>query len=148
MKIFVDIQKRRRVLNHIGPCPEPYLIVSSLREIAVVDLTSVYKKSIIQARFAISNIVIDPVRQLLYFQDHESIYQSNSDGSSTSPVPVSKNIRIWTFTFDWLDHKRFFFVKSHNKRLIMSGFVDFHHYRQFVKHTEDILSLAVDPSYG
>ena len=136
------------MLNHIGPCPEPYLIVSSEKEIAVVHLTSVYKKSIIEGRSAISNIVIDPVRQLLYFQDGKGIYKSNSDGSSTSPVPVSKNIHIWTFTFDWLDHKRFFYVESHYKRLIMSGFVDFHHFREFVRHTEDILSLAVDPSYG
>ena len=136
------------MLNHTGPCPEPYLIVSSKKEIAVVDLTSVYKKSIIERRSAISKVVIDPVRQLLYFQDGESIYQSNSDGSSTSPVPVSKNISIRTLTFDWWGRKRFFFVQRQNKTMIMVGSVDFQHLRQFVNHTKDILSLAVDPSYG
>ena len=134
------------MLNHTGPYPEPYLIVSSKKEIAIVHLTSVYKKSIIEGRSAISNVVIDPFRQLLYFQDGKRIYQSNLGGSNISPV--SRLIGIWTFTFDWWSRKRFFFVQSQNKRVIMIGFVDFLHLRKFVNHTEDIVSLTVDPSYG
>ena len=132
-------------MNYIGPYPEPYLILGSKREIAIVDLTSVYKKSIIHGRSAISNHVIDPFHQLLYFQDGTRIYQSNLEGSNTSLV--CRNISIWTFTFDWLG-KRLFWVHSTNRRIIIVGSVDFQGSRLFLNHSEDILSLAVDPNFG
>ena len=133
------------MLNSTGPYPEPYLIVSSKKEIAIVDLTSVYKKSIINGRQDIRNSAIDPTKKLLYFQDETSIYQANLEGSSTSLI--SKNFAIWTFAFDWWS-KRLFWVDSENKRTVMVGSIDFQHSSQFVNHNEDILSLAVDPSFG
>ena len=133
------------MLNYTGPYPEPYLIVSNRKEIAIVDLTSVYKKSIIQGSWCIKNHAIDPFRKLLYFQDGVNIYRSNLDGSNTSLVP--NNFDTWTFTFDWLG-KRFFWVESKNKTIITVRSVDFQYSIPLVNHKEDILSLAVDPSYG
>ena len=133
------------MLNFTGPYPEPYLIVSSRKEIGIVHLTSVYKKTITDGRIAISNFFIDPFRQLLYFHDGMSIYQSNLDGSNTSLV--NGNFDIWTFAFDYMG-KRLFWVHSTSKRTIIVGSLDFQNSRQFVIHKKDILSLAVDPSYG
>ena len=133
------------LFNYTGPYPEPYLIVSSRKEIAVVDLTSVYKKSIIQGRWRIKSHAIDPFQKLLYFQDGVNIYRSNLDGSNTSLVP--NNFDTWTFTFDWLG-KRLFLVESRNKTIITVRSVDFQYSTPLVNHKEDILSLVVDPSYG
>ena len=133
-------------LYHLtGPYPEPYLIVSSRKEVAIVDLTSVYKKSIVHRRSAISKSAIDPFQKLLYFQDGTRIYQSNLGGSNTSSV--SRDFDIWAFAFDWWG-KRLFWVQSKRKSIITVGSINFQHSRVFVDHKEDILSLAVDPSYG
>ena len=139
------------ILNYAGPYPEPYLIVSSRNEIAIVDLTSVYSKSIIDGKRqhkAIRNFNIDPLRKILYFQDGMSIYQSKLDGSNATFVSKNeRNFDIWKFAFDWLG-KRLFWVRWEEKRIILVGSVDLQNLRWFVNHEEDILNLAVDPSYG
>ena len=127
------------------------MIVSTRNKIAVVDLTSVYSKSIIDAsqNNAIQKLDLDPLQNTLYFQDDKSIYQSKLDGSNTALLSDKvENRNVWTFAFDsW--GKRLFWVNFKERYIIHVAFVDFQDQKYFVHNQGvDVLSLAVDPNHG
>ncbi|CAB4023673.1 Hypothetical predicted protein, partial [Paramuricea clavata] len=126
------------------PFPEPYLLAVSETRISVVDLSSNYSTIVIDERYSIKNLIIDPVGKNMYFKSGTKVYRTNFDGSDKEVIYEDA---IQVFALDWIG-RRMFWVDSEETKSITVGNVNFSNGTYFHLSENNIGSLAVDPISG
>ena len=119
------------------------LAVSETR-IAVVDLSTNYSTIVIDERYDIKNLIIDPVEENMYFKSGTKVYRANFDGSDKEVI-YEDGIQV--FALDWIG-RRMFWVDSEETKSITVGNVNLSNGTYFHVSENNIGSLAVDANSG
>jgi hypothetical protein len=115
--------------------------------IAVVDLSSNYSTIVIDERYDIKNVIIDPVQEKMYFKSGKKVYRANFDGSDKEVIYQDEKRAIQVFALDWIG-RRMFWVDSKKTKTITVGNVKLYNAIDFHVGENNIASLAVDPNTG
>ena len=73
----------------------------------MVDLESNYSKFVVNEPNNISNLIIDPFEEKMYFKSGVKVKQANFDGSDIEVIHESENNSIKIFALDWVERKMY-----------------------------------------
>ena len=137
----------------LGAFPEPYLLAATGTRIAMVDLKTNYSKFIFNQHQYISNLVIDPFDEKMYFKSGRKVYRTNFDGSDKEVIfPSSPNSSL-QFALDWVERRMYYrFERSSwwqskyvSKRIVYVGNLNFTEGRIFGETNQKFSTPALDP---
>ena len=93
----------------------------------MVDLESNYSKFVVDESNDISNLIIDPFEEKMYFKSGVKVKQANFDGSEIEVIHENENennsIRI--FALDWVERKMYWISPIYSWYEIYVGDVNF-----------------------
>ena len=117
--------------------------------IAMADLESNYSKFVVDEPNDISNLIIDPFEEKMYFKTGVKIKQANFDGSDNEVIHESKNKSIKTFALDWVERKMYWMYTTYDRYWIYVGDVNFDEGRYILyanpANPANPSNLALDP---
>ena len=73
----------------------------------MVDLDSIYSKFVVNEPNDISNLIIDPFEEKMYFKSGVKVNRANLDGSDIEVIHESKKNPIKIFALDWVERKMY-----------------------------------------
>ena len=73
----------------------------------MVDLDSIYSKFVVNEPNDISNLIIDPFEEKMYFKSGVKVNRANFDGSDIEVIHESKKNPIKIFALDWVERKMY-----------------------------------------
>lgn len=135
------------MISLTGPFPHPYLLAVSEKRIAVIDLISNYSSSVIDECHNITNLVIDPVDNKIYFQNGTKVHRANFDGSDKEVIDQNDGCPTRIFALDWIG-RHMFWVEPRMNNMILFGTINLTNGIELHSSEENISSLAVDPNEG
>ena len=109
----------------------------------MADLESNYSKFVVDEPNDISNLIIDPFEEKMYFKTGVKIKQANFDGSDNEVIHESKNKSIKTFALDWVERKMYWMYTTYDRYWIYVGDVNFDEGRYILYANP--ANLALDP---
>ena len=88
----------------------------------MVDLDSNYSKFVVDGPNNISNLLIDPFEEKMYFKSGVKVKQANFDGSDIEVIHESENNSIKIFALDWVERKMYWMYTTHDRVESMLGY--------------------------